>query len=154
MFPTCSCLHRRCLFCVIIPPMVLVIRRRCSRTVLRRIRDVMTKLRWAHSLFSFNPVIRQQNRSVLFFIHYLIRQSQGMWFHVKSLHLLYALNKTLYQRHHLVKTSPSSKYHHYARDEFPIFVRRTPKNYRPSTILELVYVAQINHRIFAYNMRH
>ena len=61
--------------------------------------------------FSLHPVIRKQNKSDL--SRAFILQPQGMWFHVKSLHLLYATPKYYYaiamtsSRHHhdIAKTS-------------------------------------------------
>ena len=66
MFPTYSCKHRRCLFDVIISPMVWVIHRRCSRTALRRIGYAMAMLSPVCSIF-YRLVIRQQNKRDLFF---------------------------------------------------------------------------------------
>ena len=90
--------------------MVWVIHRRCSLFAyapeLRSIGDVMAMLSPAFSSFHLQPVIRQQNQSDCFFIHDLIRKSQCMLFHVKSLDLLYDLHKPLYHRHDIVNTSP------------------------------------------------
>ena len=104
MFPTWSCKHRRCIFDVIISPMMAwVIHRRCSRTVLRSIGDASLRVRNVINLFfyifTFHPIIRQRNESDLFFIDDLIRQPQGMWFDVKSLQPLYAIHKVLCHRH-------------------------------------------------------
>ena len=107
MFPTCSRKHRQCIFDVIVSPMVWVIHRRCYRTALRSIDDAMAMLPPACSISYLHLVIRQQNKSDFFFIHDLIRQPQGMWFHVKSLHLLYALHKALYHCQDITITPPA-----------------------------------------------
>ena len=85
--------------------MIRVIHRRCSRTI----SDTMEMFSPVCTISYPHPVIRQQNKSDLFFIHDLIRQPQGMLFHVKSLHFLYALHKALYHRHDAVNTSPGHR---------------------------------------------
>ena len=87
MFSQCWCKHRRCIFDVIISRMICVIHRRFYRTALQNIDNVMAMFSPVCFIFHLHPVIRQQNKSVLSFIHDLIRQPQGMWLHVKSLHL-------------------------------------------------------------------
>ena len=180
MFPTCSCKNRQCKLDVnLISPnrrwfrWSIVDARRCSRTALQTIGDPMAMFRIrncinpvapAFSIFTLEPVTRQQNKRDLFFIFDLMRQPQGMWFHVKSIHLLYALHKALtsicsaqgldfymlctrpWHHHDFVKTSPSRP------DAYPIFVCRTPKDHRPSPMLKihrwlLADVAPINPRI-------
>ena len=69
MFPTCLGKHRRCLFDVMISPMVWVIRRRCSP-----IFATMAMLRWAFSIFNLRTVRRQHNKSDLLFIHDRIKE--------------------------------------------------------------------------------
>ena len=96
MFPTCSCNHRRCIFDVIVSPIVWEINRRCCRTALRSINDALAILSPECFIFSVHPEMRTPTeQSDLSFIYDLVRQPQCMWFHVKSLHLFYALHKAL-----------------------------------------------------------
>ena len=92
MLSTCSCKHLRCKFDVIISRMIWVIHRRCSRTTLLSIGDAMAMFSPVLYLLH-HAAIRQQNTSDLFFIHDLIWQPHGIWFHGKSLQLLHALHK-------------------------------------------------------------
>ena len=123
-FPTCSYKHRRCLhglFDVIISSMVWVIHGRCSpmfpncpATHRRCYGDALLGVFYFFSAFSNTPT---EQKSDLFFIHDLIRQPQGMWFHVKYLIFLYALHMWHYtiamissrrnhDNHDFVKISP------------------------------------------------
>ena len=73
MFSTWSCKYRRCIFDVITSRMIWVIHRWCSRTVLWSIGNAMAMFSSVCSIFYLHPVICQQNKSDLFFIHDLIR---------------------------------------------------------------------------------
>ena len=75
-----------------------------SRLSLRSIGDAMAMLSPACSIFTLSPVIHQHTKSDLFFIHDLIQQPQGMWFHVKSLKIL---NASPRHRQYITITSPT-----------------------------------------------
>ena len=120
MFSTCSCKYRWWIFAVIMPLVIWVIHRRCSRTARWSIDDAIWRCFRLHALFSISTqkYANSSYKSDLFFSHDVIRYPQCMWLHVKSLHFLYT--------------------RHYAIAMTPIFVCCTAKDHRPSPIL-IVY---------------
>ena len=142
MLPTCSCKHRRCVFDVIMSLMVWVIHRRYSpmfpNSSAKHRRCYDDAFAYVFYLFSPSNMPMQLNKSDFFFIHDLIRQPQGMWFHLKSLLLIcYRQGTILSPWLRQDVTTTSSRHYHYASDASTIFVWRTPKNHWPSPILKI-----------------